>query len=208
MRAFKPWRIVHVSLREPLPDLPLDASSDGVFVVFWDEHVPLGQLLIRAPLLPMPSAQLGADASRIVAPSVAFRTVKDGFEPQLPVPEHRQPPVEHPVLSQLLELDAPLTALLRARARCHQPVGVGRRLHAQSAGRSRAVPVSAGDALAGAGRDHRRRQRPAVRERRAGSRINTGGSVTSLKNGRASAPHATPASWLRPPTSSPSPMTM
>ncbi len=118
MRTFKPWRIVHVSLREPLPDLPLDASSDGVFVVFWDERVPLGQLLIRAPLLPIPSPQLAAVASRIVAPSVAFRTVKDGFAPQLPVPERRQPPVEHPVLSQLLALDAPLTAL-RARAREH-----------------------------------------------------------------------------------------
>ena len=116
MRTFKPWRIVHVSLREPLPDLAPDASSDGVFVVFWDEHIPLGQLLIRAPLLPIPSPQLAAVASCIVAPSVAFRTVKDGFAPQLPVPERRQPPVEHPVLSQLLALDAPLTAL---RAREH-----------------------------------------------------------------------------------------
>jgi len=117
-RTFKPWRIVHISLREPLPDLPMDPSSDGVFVVFWDEHVPLGQLLIRAPLLPIPAAQLAADAARIVAPSIAFYTIRDGFAPQLPVPERRQPPIEHPVLAQLLALDAPLAAL-RAGAREH-----------------------------------------------------------------------------------------
>ena len=118
MRTFKPWRIVHVSLHKPLPDLPPDVSSDGVFVVFWDEHVPLGELMVRAPLLPIPSPQLAAVASRIVATSVAFRTVKHGFAPQLPGPDGRQRPVEHPVLSQLLALDAPLSAL-RARAREH-----------------------------------------------------------------------------------------
>ena len=97
---------------------------------------------------------------------IAFRTVKDGFAPPLPVPERRQPLGRAlRVLSQLLALDAPLAAL-RARAREHvvtQSAGVGRRLHAQSAGRSRAVPVGTGDCSRPRRRDHRRRQRPTVR---------------------------------------------
>jgi GT2 family glycosyltransferase len=111
VRTFKPWRIVHVSLADALPDLPADPASDGAFVVFWHRHVPLGQLLVRAPLLPIPSQQLVSVASRIVAPAIAFRTVRDGFAPPLPVPARKQPSGETAKLSQLLALDRPLAAL-------------------------------------------------------------------------------------------------
>ena len=127
MTAFRPWRIVHVSLRDGVPDLPADPASGGVFLVFWEDAIPLGQLLVPARLLPLPSAQLLFLASRVVAPAVAFRTVRAGFEPALPVPEAKQPPAAASSLQPLLALERPLSSLVagaKARAPGATPVSI------------------------------------------------------------------------------------
>src|SRR5450432_2890492 len=54
---FLPWKIVNVDLRQPLPNLSADAVTGGLFVVFWDGDVPVGQWLAPGPLLPVSSVQ-------------------------------------------------------------------------------------------------------------------------------------------------------
>jgi GT2 family glycosyltransferase/SAM-dependent methyltransferase len=119
-RTFLPWKVLHLSIRDPLPDLPADAAIGGLFVVFWCDRAPLGQLSIPASLLPIPSAQLAVTLSSIVAPVVAHRVLRRGFEPPLPVPPDRQIKQAAPDLERLLALNYPLDALSRA-ADCDTP---------------------------------------------------------------------------------------
>ena len=109
-----PWNVVHVSLRDPLPDLELDPTVGGLLLVFWWDRLPLGQLSLPSSLLPVSSDQLLTSVGSIIAPAVGQRLLKCGFDAPLPVPADKQPRRAPPLLSEVLALDRPLTSLSRS----------------------------------------------------------------------------------------------
>ena len=113
MKRFLPWKVLHLSISDHVPDLSAEDGIGGLFVVFWCDAVPLGQAMIPAPMLPIASAQLAATAASIVAPVIGDRLLRNGFEAPLPVPPRKQP--RHPPvdLKRLLDLDRPLESLSR-----------------------------------------------------------------------------------------------
>lgn len=124
MRRFRPWKIVHVAVRESLPDLPGEPGCGGLFVVFWCDGLPVGQLSIPALLLPLTSSQLAAVLPQLIAPAVADRLLPTGFRAPLPVPSRKQPRQEPPELEPLLELRRPLESCSREfLSRKSEPLG-------------------------------------------------------------------------------------
>src|ERR1043166_1347527 len=73
MSEFRPWTIVHVDVRAPLPDLSADSARSGVFLVWWCDRIPVGQLSIPAELLPLTASQLAAIVPAAIAPAVRHR---------------------------------------------------------------------------------------------------------------------------------------
>jgi len=114
MRRFRIWKIVHVAARESLPDLTAEPEWGGLFVVFWCDGLPVGQLSIPALLLPLTSSQLAAVLPELIAPAIADRLLPTGFRAPLPVPSRKQPRQEPPDLDLLLELRHPLESCSRA----------------------------------------------------------------------------------------------
>jgi GT2 family glycosyltransferase len=108
MNRFLPWEVVHLSLQAPVPDLCSAPGVGGILVVFWSDHVPLGQLMLPSALLPISSAQLIATASRVIAPAVGSRIFGLAFEPTPGVPTPDQPPLTAADLGPLVELSDPL----------------------------------------------------------------------------------------------------
>jgi len=108
---FLPWKIVNIELRQPLPDLAADAVTGGLFVMFWCQGVPVGQLLMPASLLPLSSAQLAASAAQRVARAVGHGLMKNGY----PAPPFFLSPNAEPGpgLAQVLEISQPLESLSR-----------------------------------------------------------------------------------------------
>jgi len=104
---WKPWKIMNVSIRK-LPDLPAESEFGGLFVVFWCDDVPVGQMSIPVSLLPICSSQLATVVTPTIAQAVGNRVLKDAFRAPLPVHRKRQPPPELPDLSRLLEIERPL----------------------------------------------------------------------------------------------------
>ena len=117
MSDFRPWKVLDLRLNEPLPSLAGEPDVEGYWAVFWWHDTPLGHLAIPSFQLPMTSASLAARASRAVAPSVGRLLVGQGFEPPLPVPRRKQHMHAPPRLASVLELDSPLSALLRTARR-------------------------------------------------------------------------------------------
>jgi len=107
MSDFLPWKIMNVSVRE-LPDLPAEAEFGGLFMVFWCGDVPVGQMSIPAPLLPISSSQLAAVVPSAIAKAVGNRALQDAFRAPLPVHWRRQSPPELPELTRLLQMERPL----------------------------------------------------------------------------------------------------
>ncbi len=105
--AWKPWKIMNVSVRE-LPDLPAESEFGGLFIVYWCDEIPVGQISIPASLLPICSTQLAAMVPPTIARAVGNRILKDAFRAPLPVHRRRQSLPELPDLSRLLEIERPL----------------------------------------------------------------------------------------------------
>jgi len=106
MSRFLPWKIVNVELRQPLLDLNVDAGIGGLFVVFWCQGVPVGQLLLPASLLPITSVQLAASAAQRVARAVGHGLLKNGYStPPFFLSPNAQP---GPELAQVLKIARPL----------------------------------------------------------------------------------------------------
>ena len=106
MSQFLPWKIVNIDLRQALPNLQADAETGGLFVVFWQGDVPVGQWLAPAQLLPIGSVQLASIAAQRVARAVGHGLIKKGY-PRPPFflsPEVRS----GPGLASLLEFARPL----------------------------------------------------------------------------------------------------
>jgi hypothetical protein len=106
--TFLSWKILHVAVRDRLPDLRAETELGGLFVVFWCDSVPVGQLWIPASLLPITSSQLAATVPPLVAQAVGNRLLGTGFRPPLPVPSRKQTLQEPPVLASVLEFNRPL----------------------------------------------------------------------------------------------------
>jgi GT2 family glycosyltransferase len=106
MNHFLPWKIVNIELREPLPDLAADAATGGLFVVFWCQGVPVGQLLAPASLLPINSVQLAASAAQRVARAIRHGLMKNGY----PKPPFFLSPIADagPELTEVLKIARPL----------------------------------------------------------------------------------------------------
>ena len=113
MTRFLPWTVVHLSIRDPFPDLIAEPGVGGLFLVFWYDRIPLGQLLIPAPLLPMPSAQLSAEVPLVIAPAVGHRLLRTGFDPALQVPSGTGVRLDPSDVKRLFDLEQPLERLAR-----------------------------------------------------------------------------------------------
>ena len=113
MRHFLPWEIVHVAVRERLPALSLETGLGGLFVVFWCDSVPVGQLWMPASLLPITSSQVAAIVPPLIARAVGDRLLSTGFRAPLPVAPRKQTPPDAPDLARLLALGRPLESCSR-----------------------------------------------------------------------------------------------
>jgi GT2 family glycosyltransferase len=113
MRHFLPWKILHLAVRERLPDLNESGGLGGLFVVFWCDQVPVGQLSIPASLLPITSYQLAATVPRLIAPAIGNRLLSTGFEAPLPGNSRMRTTQEPPDLARLLEIGCPLDSCSR-----------------------------------------------------------------------------------------------
>jgi GT2 family glycosyltransferase len=113
MKPFVPWKVLHLSIHDPCSDLLPEAGVGGLFVVLWCHGIPLGQRLIPAALLPIPSAQLSAAVPSIIARAVGNRLL-GAFQPSRLVPPRGPVRLEPLDLKHLLELDRPLERLARA----------------------------------------------------------------------------------------------
>lgn len=78
------WKIQHVELSGKLPDLSSQPECDGIFVVFWWHHIPLGYQEILAQQLPVPASQLVTIAVQTIAPTVGDHLFAHGFKASLP----------------------------------------------------------------------------------------------------------------------------
>jgi GT2 family glycosyltransferase len=113
MSRFRPWRVVHLALDEPLPELTGEAEIGGLFLVFWAADVPLGHIQLPAEQLPVPATELRQRAAEVVAPALGDRLFQDGFRS---VPRDAGYPDEHGgavPLDELLQCERPLARFRR-----------------------------------------------------------------------------------------------
>ena len=103
MSEFLPWKIEHVALRNPLPGLNSEAGCGGLFVVFWCDDVPVGQMMIPVQLLPITPEQFATMTPPLVAQALGDRIFGYRFQDSRPEISREQTD-----LAQLLELRDPL----------------------------------------------------------------------------------------------------
>jgi GT2 family glycosyltransferase len=115
MSDFLPWKIVHLAVRERLPDLEAETGWGGLFLVFWCDNVPVGQMSISRALLPLTSSQLASTVPAAIAPAVGNRLVSTAFSRS--VLSRKDAPSSPPDLERLLELERPLEACSRVLLR-------------------------------------------------------------------------------------------
>jgi len=114
MSEFLPWKIQHVTLRKPLPELSSEAGFGGIFVVFWCDDIPVGQLMIPAPLLPITPAQFATIVPPRIAKAVGDRIFAGCFQDSPPAESQKHATMQAEYLTQLLELKNPLESCSRS----------------------------------------------------------------------------------------------
>ena len=75
------WTILHLDLRDGLPDLEPPGDGRGLYVVFWWGDVPLGDWYAYPEALPATEAEVAEVGSRVVANGVGARLLGAGFHP-------------------------------------------------------------------------------------------------------------------------------
>jgi glycosyltransferase involved in cell wall biosynthesis len=70
MNSFKPWHILHVDLSQGIPELSVIPGIQGIYVIFWWHHIPLGEIKILNTDLPLNSFQVTQLAIKSIAPAV------------------------------------------------------------------------------------------------------------------------------------------
>ncbi len=112
MTGFARWEVLHLELRDSLPDLEPRDGLGGYRVVFWAGGVPLGHRDYPVELLPLRAPALRAAAPMAVAPVVGSHLLGRGFVAPWPVPWERQPRVAPDDLDAVLGLSSPLARLV------------------------------------------------------------------------------------------------
>ena len=78
---FRPLRVVHMQLDEPLLALEDDGTGRGVYAVFWYGDVPLGDRYLAPEHLPVATAELTSMAANAAAGALAALLHDDGATP-------------------------------------------------------------------------------------------------------------------------------
>ncbi len=81
--GFLPWKVLHLHLEQPLPALECDPAIGGLFVVFWLDDRPVGELKLHASRLGLTAAGLSEQAACAAAAGVA-EVLRHRKTPQAP----------------------------------------------------------------------------------------------------------------------------
>ena len=70
MNSFKPWHILHVDLSQGIPELSVIPGIQGIYVIFWWHHIPIGEIKILNSDLPLNSFQVTQLAIKSITPTL------------------------------------------------------------------------------------------------------------------------------------------
>ncbi|GAP96218.1 glycosyltransferase family 2 protein [Leptolyngbya sp. NIES-2104] len=105
MNSFKPWKVLHLDLSDPIPDLNANDHYQGLYLVIFWANIPLGHLELQMAQLPMVASELRNLILQAIAPSVGSHLLKTGFQGELPIDSPKTIP---PDLTEVLALEKPL----------------------------------------------------------------------------------------------------
>ncbi len=111
MSTPKRWEVVHWKLDQPLRTLNVSSDAAGIYLVFWCNEIPLGNVMVASFELPLNAADLQRKASRAIAPAVGNYSLASGFRAPLPIPREKLPSDPPPDLTTLMALERPLANL-------------------------------------------------------------------------------------------------
>ncbi|WP_072016250.1 glycosyltransferase family 2 protein [Leptolyngbya sp. KIOST-1] len=103
------WIICHIDLSQGLPELPQPTQAQGLYLVLWWHHIPLGHLELLAGQLPLTAAQWLPLALPMITATVGSGLRQQGFEAPLPEVKRVTP---LPFCTDLLAMNLPLHRLL------------------------------------------------------------------------------------------------
>ena len=111
MNSFKPWRILHLDLNQGIPELSFISGIQGIYVIFWWHHIPLGEMKILNADLPLNASQVTQLAIKSIAPAVGSYLIKGRSKaPHKGIPGN-QSHAGLADLSSLMEITLPLKRL-------------------------------------------------------------------------------------------------
>jgi len=111
MNSFKPWRILHLDLNQGIPELSVISGIQGIYVIFWWHHIPLGEMKILNADLPLNASQVTHLAIKSIAPAVGSYLIKGRSKaPHNGIPGN-QSHAGLADLSSLMEITLPLKRL-------------------------------------------------------------------------------------------------
>ncbi len=111
MNSFKPWRILHLDLNQGIPELSVISGIQGIYVIFWWHHIPLGEMKILNADLPLNASQVTHLAIKSIVPAVGSYLIKGRSKaPHKGIPGN-QSHAGLADLSSLMEITLPLKRL-------------------------------------------------------------------------------------------------
>ena len=111
MSTYKPWHILHMDLSQDNLELSIMPGFQGIYVVFWWNDIPLGEIKILNIDLPLNASQVSQLAIKSITPAVGNYLIGDGFKAPLQAIPENTPHSSPPDLTALLEIDYPLKML-------------------------------------------------------------------------------------------------
>ncbi|BAU13812.1 glycosyl transferase family protein [Leptolyngbya sp. NIES-3755] len=105
MSLFKPWKVLHLNLSNPIPDLNADDHYQGLYLVIFWANIPLGHLELQMAQLPIFANELKNLILPAIAPSIGSHLLETGFQGELPI---GSPKTISPELNDVLALEKPL----------------------------------------------------------------------------------------------------
>lgn len=111
MNSFKPWKVVHLELSRGVPELAVDDSYQGLYLVLFWADIPLGHLELPMTQLPISTSQLTNWILQTITPAIGSHLLKTGFQGELPVVSTHLVPTAPPNFADLLAIEKPLTLL-------------------------------------------------------------------------------------------------
>jgi GT2 family glycosyltransferase len=111
VNSFKPWQVLHVDLKNGVPELLVNSDYQGLYLVLFWADIPVGHLELQMTQLPMSVSQLTNLILQTITPAIGCHLLKTGFQGELPVVSTHSVPVVPPKLADLMALEKPLTLL-------------------------------------------------------------------------------------------------